>query len=271
MKKLVFKKNIVDYLDAPTATPASTRLTGGRRLHDPTTENSMPCITVITVVFNGGDQLKSTIESVLALQRTDIEYVIVDGGSSDNTVDILRMYDSRLDYWVSEPDAGIYDAMNKGITLARGRFVYHLNIGDKLLAIPTQLSNDVPDDVACIAGQVRINHGKIHIPSIGFSLKLHNTLHHQGCFYRRNSQLRYDLTYRVFSDFDLNQRLVKAGQTVLICQDIVAIHDEGGISHTTKRFSEVFQIIRKNEGVIWVALSYSYFKLRGLRHRLIGT
>src|SRR5450432_3085742 len=96
-----------------------------------------PLVSVVTVVYNGAAQLRSTIESVLGQKRDDIEYIIVDGGSTDGTIDILRGLDDRIDYWISEPDAGIYDAMNKGIHLARGKFVHHLNIGDRLLRIPS--------------------------------------------------------------------------------------------------------------------------------------
>ncbi len=255
-----------------TSVRTQNRLEGGCRAHSPEgNSTTRPHITVLTVVFNAGELLIPTLESVLALKGPDIEYIVVDGGSKDNTVDVLRRYDDRVDYWVSERDAGIYDAMNKGIALARGTFIYHLNIGDKLLAVPTLLAGDVPAEVACIAGRVQTAADQFHTPSVGLGLKVHNTLHHQGCFYRRSPQLRYDITYRVFSDFDLNQRLVNSGQKVLICSDIVAFHDEGGVSHTTNRFNEVFRIIKKNEGLTWMALSYCYFKLRGLRRRLIGS
>lgn len=244
-------------------------LEGGRRLREPVA--TTPLLTVLTVVFNGGEQLASTLQSVLALQRADIEYVVIDGGSNNDTLDVIRRYEDRLDYWRSEPDQGIYDAMNKGIELARGTFVLHLNIGDQLLGVPHMLNTALPSNIACIAGRVRTGADVVHIPSAGLSLKIHNTLHHQGCFYRRSPALRYDLRYRVFSDFDLNQRLVKAGHRIQICSDLVAVHDEGGISHTTRRFSEVFQIIRKNEGLAWMCLSFAYFKWRGFRRRLLGT
>lgn len=252
----------------PPAT-AHAPLEGGRRLRE--LDAPAPLLTVLTVVFNGGEQLTATLQSVIALQRADIEYIVIDGGSSDGTLDLLRRYEDRLDYWRSEPDRGIYDAMNKGIALARGAFVLHLNIGDKLLAVPRLLSAALPPGIACVAGRVRIGVDTVHIPSAGLALKLHNTLHHQGCFYRRGPLLHYDLHYRVFSDFDLNQRLVKAGQRIQICSDLVAVHDDGGISHTTSRFNEVFQIIRKNEGVAWMMLSFFYFKWRGLQRRLLGT
>ncbi len=89
-----------------------------------------PLVTIITVVFNGATTLEDTIRSVLQQTYENIEYIIIDGGSSDGTLDIIRKYDSQLDYWLSEPDAGIYDAMNKGLSLCTGDVVGFLNADD---------------------------------------------------------------------------------------------------------------------------------------------
>lgn len=89
-----------------------------------------PLITVITVVFNGAETLRDTIESVMKQSYDNIEYIVIDGGSSDSTVDILKQYDHLIDYWLSEKDNGIYDAMNKGIALSSGEYVGILNSDD---------------------------------------------------------------------------------------------------------------------------------------------
>jgi len=246
------------------------RIQGGKRLRVTSLEGvqMLPLISVITVVYNGSAQLRATIESVLQQKRDDLEYIVVDGDSTDGTRDVLLSFNSQLDYWVSEPDAGIYDAMNKAINLARGQFIYHLNIGDRLLRIPGVLNEPVPEDVICIAGVVQTSANGLHIPSAGVALRFHNTLHHQGCFYRKTPELRYDLRYKVFSDFDLNQRLLRSGGKIVLCSDVVAVHDSGGISHTTNRFFEVYCIVRRNFGPWWVAVCFAYFKYRGLLKRL---
>ncbi|WP_291475184.1 glycosyltransferase family 2 protein [Acidovorax sp.] len=248
--------------------PARTH--GGKRLIEtaPTSTHESPLISVITVIYNGAAELRATIESVLQQKRSDIEYIVFDGGSTDGTCDVLHEFNSRLDYWISEPDAGIYDAMNKAINLARGQFIYHLNIGDRLLRIPGLLDETVPEDVVCIAGVVQTSANGLHIPSAGVALRFHNTLHHQGCFYRKTPELRYDLRYKVFSDFDLNQRLLRSGGKIVLCSDVVAVHDSGGISHTTNRFFEVYGIVQQNFGPWWVAVCFAYFKYRGLLKRL---
>jgi glycosyltransferase involved in cell wall biosynthesis len=89
-----------------------------------------PLVTVITVVFNGEKTLHDTINSVRMQSYDNIEHIIVDGGSSDATVTILRQYEHIIDYWISEQDAGIYDAMNKGIAKATGDIIGFLNADD---------------------------------------------------------------------------------------------------------------------------------------------
>ncbi len=94
------------------------------------TVNSVPWVTVVTVVYNGAEFIESTILSVLGQTCKNIEYVIIDGGSSDKTVEIIKKYESKIHYWISEDDAGIYDAMNKGINIAKGSWINFMNAGD---------------------------------------------------------------------------------------------------------------------------------------------
>lgn len=87
-------------------------------------------ISLITVSFNSGSTIKDAIESVLSQDHPDIEYIIVDGNSKDNTVNIIKSFGSKISKWISEPDAGIYDAMNKGIRMATGEVVGMINSDD---------------------------------------------------------------------------------------------------------------------------------------------
>ncbi|MFH0761601.1 MAG: glycosyltransferase family 2 protein [Bacteroidota bacterium] len=105
---------------------------GGYRLNGQAPEQvaGKPLVSVITVVFNSVNLLEQTIQSVLNQTWPDIEYIIIDGGSKDGTVDIIRKYERKIAYWVSEPDGGLYDAMNKGLAAATGDFVWFLNSGD---------------------------------------------------------------------------------------------------------------------------------------------
>ena len=87
-------------------------------------------ISVVTVCYNAVDCIEQTMLSVLDQTYHDIEYIIIDGGSTDGTVDIIKKYADRLAYWISEPDKGIYDAMNKGIAVATGDYINFMNAGD---------------------------------------------------------------------------------------------------------------------------------------------
>lgn len=90
-----------------------------------------PVLTVVTVVYNAHDVLEATIQSVLAQTFPHIEYLVIDGGSTDGTLDIIKRYATQLSRWVSEPDKGIYDAMNKGIVAATGEWICFINAGDR--------------------------------------------------------------------------------------------------------------------------------------------
>lgn len=92
--------------------------------------NNSPKISIITVAFNSESTIKATIESVLAQDYNNIEYIIIDGGSSDGTLDVIKKYESQIHYFSSKPDAGIYDGMNKGIRVATGDIVGILNSDD---------------------------------------------------------------------------------------------------------------------------------------------
>ena len=93
----------------------------------------MPQITVITINYNNRDGLRKTIDSVVNQTHNDYEYIIIDGGSTDGSLDVIKLYSNRIDYWKSEPDRGIYNAMNKGIDVARGEYCIFLNSGDYFL------------------------------------------------------------------------------------------------------------------------------------------
>ncbi|MFH2135448.1 MAG: glycosyltransferase family 2 protein [Pseudomonadota bacterium] len=108
------------------------KLQGGERMRNVSKRSKpdMPLISVVTVVFNGGGTLEDAIRSLLQQTYGNIEYIVIDGGSTDGSLDVLRNYDAQIDYWISERDEGIYDAMNKGMALASGEIVGFLNSDD---------------------------------------------------------------------------------------------------------------------------------------------
>jgi len=121
-------------LDGNPAIPAPEDLQNKIRLYvsgQSSPISYLPLITVITVVLNGEKALEETIKSVISQTYPNVEYIIIDGGSTDGTLDIIKKYEDYIDYWVSEPDKGIYDAMNKGVDLTTGQWINFINAGDR--------------------------------------------------------------------------------------------------------------------------------------------
>jgi glycosyltransferase involved in cell wall biosynthesis len=123
-----------------------------------------PLITVITVVFNGAEFLEETIRSVRSQSYKNIEYIVIDGGSTDGSLAIIQKYEKHINYWVSEKDSGIYDAMNKGVSLATGQWINFMNSGDRFLSnysVKTILANDnLNHDI--LIGNTTVDYGGFH-------------------------------------------------------------------------------------------------------------
>ncbi|TSA35528.1 MAG: glycosyltransferase [Porphyromonadaceae bacterium] len=114
-------------------------LQGGYRLNgqSPVKEAGLPVISVITVVYNSLSLIEKTIKSIVGQTYPNIEFIVIDGGSDDGTVEIILLYEKQISYWISEPDRGIYDAMNKGLAASTGDYVWFMNAGDQVYAADT--------------------------------------------------------------------------------------------------------------------------------------
>lgn len=211
---------------------------GGLRLKGLYKSNSTekPLITVITVVYNGVEFLEDTIKSVIEQTYDNVEYIIVDGGSTDGTLEVIRKYEGAIDYWVSEPDKGIYDAMNKGIDLASGDWVNFMNCGDHfysnntLVKIPyfsigscgLIFGNKCQNGVVIKARPVSdLKVGEIHAchQSMFFSIKV-----------IKRSGIKYDLSYKIYADYDFVARLYKHESDFLFTEEVVSVFQGGGVS-----------------------------------------
>jgi len=226
-------------------------------------------VSIVVVAFRAVDMLPPLLDSILANKTEDTEVIVIDGNSQDGTVELLETFAAAIDYWSSEPDRGIYDAMNKGIEASVGDFILHLNSGDRLVKIPASRLRQCIDDgttVACFA--VLMNRTYVFRPRTGLLMKIDNAWHHQGTFYRRSSHPGYDLQFRVFGDFDLNQRLMLSGAKVRLFEEIVAEHTTDGISSSKVRRHEVYRIIRTNFGLSFLLLASIRFGLNTIRRQM---
>ena len=162
-------------------------------------------ISIITVNFNDSEGLERTIKSVINQTFHDYEFIIIDGGSTDDSVNVIKKYESYIDYWVSEPDGGIYPGMNKGLKQAKGEYVNFMNGGD------CYHTSDVLEKIfsinidADIITGVHSENGLRNVGKGGVSmLDLYKwAIDHQASFIRRDVALRhpYDEKYRIVSDW----------------------------------------------------------------------
>lgn len=200
------------------------------------TQRERPSVTVITVVRDAEDVVAETIESVLSQTHPAVEYVVVDGESTDGTWHIVQTYAERVDTAVSEPDDGIYDAMNKGAELATGEWVIYMNAGDTFASshVLSSLEDVLKDDVDVILGGVE----KVLVdeyetrrfqqsPGNVESLWKRMPTSHQSVLVRREHILKYpfDTSYRWCADQDQLLRLQAAGKTFRSADTIVSVFD----------------------------------------------
>jgi glycosyltransferase involved in cell wall biosynthesis len=212
-------------------------------------------ISIITVVRNAEGSIGSTIDSVAQSKTSDVEYIVVDGASEDATVRIIMENSGVIDHWISEPDEGLYDAMNKGISLASGGWLYFLNAGDRLRphmlsALLEQLEQATQSGVE----PARIVTGRVNMvdalgKSLGYThpnrvvsegdLLKGNCIAHQATLI--SSELfqkygRYSKQYRVMGDYDYWLHMLRVGETFQFCSLIVADFVANGISSRRSSF-----------------------------------
>ena len=197
--------------------------------------------SIITVNYNNREGLRRTIESVVSQTFRDFEFIVIDGGSTDGSADVLREYDSQITYWVSEKDAGIYNAMNKGIRKATGDYLNFMNSGDCFYdeGVLSRVAH-VESDADFIVGhdyhfneETQHGHASIQPPRTTMAHFFVATLDHQSCFIRRelfrDSLYRED--YRLVSDWIFfTEKIVGQDCRVKFIPDIVCRREEGGLS-----------------------------------------
>lgn len=243
----------------------------------------MPLISIVTVVRNAASTLERAVTSVLSQSYDNVEYIIVDGNSTDGTREIIDRYDHCLDLWISEPDGGLYDAMNKGARLASGDWIYFLNADDELLDSLRELAAAMKDPCTVYYGDVRWGAGGRIYDGAFTPLKLmFKNICHQSLFYpgRVFEKYRYDLGYPVLADYHLNIRCFNDPDFRFEYLPVVvaAFNDETGFSksNTDTRFESekndllkrffpwhTYRLYRIRKGVV------DFFESLGIKKRII--
>lgn len=238
-----------------------------------------PKVTIITVVYNAETLIERTLRSVLDQSYNNIESLIIDGKSKDKTLQVIaRFHDSRIRV-VSEADKGIYDAMNKGIALARGEYIIFINAGDELFDNHTfqniLSSADAADvyygntAVADIAGNILGDRRLSPPENLNWrSLRYGMVVSHQSLLVRRELAVPYNLNYKISADIDWTIRVLKQAKTIVNTNSYISKFLEGGISSSRRKkgLKERFSILTEHYGILTTLLSHGYITVRFVKH-----
>jgi glycosyltransferase involved in cell wall biosynthesis len=225
-----------------------------------------PLVTIITVVFNNLAFIEETIQSVLNQTYQNIEYIIIDGGSTDGTLNIIKKYENFVDIFVSEKDKGIYDAMNKGIKLAKGKWINFMNSGDTFYSKDTLSSIPFTNfqNSSMIYGKIKLfsksrKYIKILNPFIcnKFNLLLlgSGVVCHQAVFYNTDIKFRFPDKYKILGDLYSYFEYIKHGPAnrldIIICNYYL-----GGYSETNNKSRSELRIVLEEQVGVWSFLNF---------------
>lgn len=241
-------------------------------------------ISIITITFNAEKWIEKTILSIVEQQNSYFEYIIVDGASSDGTIDIIQRFEQRIAvnefknisidrfHWISEPDKGLYDAMNKGMMMAKGDFVWFINAGDKISDLNTlqQISESFAQhlDADIIYGQSLIidsndiplgERHKIAPQSLTLKSMLKGlVVCHQSILVRKSIASSYDLSYKYCADYDWVCNALKKSKHNLYIDNYLSKFMISGISAKYRKqgLTERFRIMKKHFGLSKTLLAH---------------
>jgi glycosyltransferase involved in cell wall biosynthesis len=223
--------------------------------------DNKPLITIITIVYNGEEFLEETIKSVINQTYSNIEYIIIDGGSTDGTLDIIKKYEDYIDYWISEKDSGIYDAMNKGIDLANGDWINFMNGGDLFYNNESieKIVYGMKDKENIYFGRgvvvsekgswIRPKQEIVSNNEIENFLKKETPIH-QAVFFPKSfyKSEKFDLKYKILADDEHHMRAYKQRKyvfiDVIVCKFIL-----GGVSSSFSRYKDVLQMSKETYSI----------------------
>jgi glycosyltransferase involved in cell wall biosynthesis len=240
----------------------------------------MPWLSVITVTWNAGKALQKTYESLRNQDNKNFEWIIIDGGSSDETLSLITSFGDFVSKWVSEKDGGIYDAMNKGLSLATGEYVWFLNAGDCAAdaEVITRLYKANGAEVLYGDAKMITPEGKdlgLRRGGVPSTLQLSDLrtglkVSHQATIVKRNIAPEYNLKYKITGDLDWLIRILKTGASTKCVKGIICVFETGGVSGTRYREAmiERYNCLAFHFGVfptlfahIWIIIKAPFVRL----------
>ena len=249
-----------------------------QQLNETGTVCSNPVLSVIIPLYNGITFIETAIRSVID-QRCNVDLIVVDGGSTDGSWQVVQNYRSWITHSITEPDKGIYDAMNKGIDQARGEWLYFLGADDALQpGVLTKILPYLTSDKVMVYGDVCFDTGWQFSSTLNRRILFQNTVHHQGAFYHRTlfNTFRYDTSLRILSDYELNLKIYQYQLPTRKVPLIIACCREGGASSGIKLSITEANLVRakylssrilNNAVSVMLKLYYAQKQLRALLFR----
>ena len=196
---------------------------------------AQPLLSIVTVTKNCVGSLDKTLSSVSAIKTIGIEYIIVDGASTDGTVELIKDCGNLVDKFISEPDLGIYNAMNKSIDMASGRYIIFINGDDVILPEGFSVAYEVLKEsknevIAAVTTAVSVDGQAIGLAARPWHLYFFNSVPHPSTFVSATTLRKYRFRedFRIAADYDLFLRLFLDGKKFHRIDPIIALHDRGG-------------------------------------------
>ncbi len=208
-----------------------------------------PLVSIITVVLNGEKQIDKTIQSVINQTYDNLEYIIIDGGSTDKTIDIIDKYKNAIDYWISEKDNGLYDAMNKGIDIAKGEWINFMNAGDEFYnytVLMNLFNNQNHQEAKIIYGNHEIIYstGRYRFVKAGMIKNLWKgeQFSHQASFVKKSYlQInKFNHRKKIAADFELYYKAFQNYTKFKFMNLTIAKFESGGVSDV-KRINSILE------------------------------
>lgn len=251
---------------------------------------TLPKISVITVVYNRIHDIRFTLESVVSQQYSNLEYIVIDGGSADGTKDILKSYASKIDILISEQDEGIYDAMNKGLSKSTGEYVIFINGGDQfynltvLYDIFKEIGDTLPDIIYGECLVIDRQRQPMALRSVYYdrplpyeanadTFRYGTTISHQSFMVRKKLAPKYDLRYRYSSDVDWMLRCMELAKDSKKTSFIISsfVYGDSSKESFEKSQWERFLIFGRHYGWLKTLYYHVVIAMRAARIKLLNS